>query len=316
MAEQISGPVLVAGATGSQGGAVARALRARGHLVRALVRDPAACAARALADLGATLVIGAFEDPASLEAAATGAAAVFSMQTPATQEDRDAERKQGQALIEAARRAGVRHFVQSSALNAGEYWSGAPDDRPRGPNYWASKADVEEMVAAAHFPAHTFLRPGFFMENLLPPKVDAMFPDLARGQLVSAMAPTTCLQLIAVDDIAAAATAAIENPARFGAAALPLVGDVLTPPEIASALSRACGADIAAVTRPAEDLLARGMWPRWVKTQQRYNLVSRPTRPDTMERFGLTPTRFADWVMRYADRLRITPDAASPRQTP
>src|SRR5258708_38971699 len=79
--------VLVAGATGGQGGKVARALLGRGHLVLALTGDPGSEAAAALAREGAVLVRGDFDDPASLRAALTedGSArvdAVYAMSTP------------------------------------------------------------------------------------------------------------------------------------------------------------------------------------------------------------------------------------------
>jgi uncharacterized protein YbjT (DUF2867 family) len=60
-------------ATGKQGGATASALLADGWQVRALVRDPNAAPARALADAGAELVTGDLADRASLDAATSGA---------------------------------------------------------------------------------------------------------------------------------------------------------------------------------------------------------------------------------------------------
>ena len=48
--------VLVAGATGSQGGAVADALLSRGHTVIALTRNPESENARKLVERGATVV--------------------------------------------------------------------------------------------------------------------------------------------------------------------------------------------------------------------------------------------------------------------
>ncbi len=62
----------VIGATGQQGGATARALLAAGAGVRALVRDPRAQPARALADRGAEVVRADIDDPASIRSALTG----------------------------------------------------------------------------------------------------------------------------------------------------------------------------------------------------------------------------------------------------
>ena len=72
--------ILVTGATGQQGGAVARALLAGGHKVRALTRKPDGEAARALAGKGAEVVRGDLDDVASLEKALAGAWGVFAVQ--------------------------------------------------------------------------------------------------------------------------------------------------------------------------------------------------------------------------------------------
>ena len=72
--------VLVFGATGQQGGSVARALLHRGWRVRALVRDPFSAGAAALAARGAELVVGTFEDRAAMRSAMAGVDGVFSVQ--------------------------------------------------------------------------------------------------------------------------------------------------------------------------------------------------------------------------------------------
>jgi nucleoside-diphosphate-sugar epimerase len=58
--------ILVSGATGQQGGAVARSLLGRGIGVRALTRDPAKPEARELAELGAEVASGDLEDRSSM----------------------------------------------------------------------------------------------------------------------------------------------------------------------------------------------------------------------------------------------------------
>ena len=71
--------VLVTGATGQQGGAVARALVSRGHRVKALTRKPDSDAARQLVSAGADLVIGDLGDADSVLKAASGVGAMFLM---------------------------------------------------------------------------------------------------------------------------------------------------------------------------------------------------------------------------------------------
>ena len=72
--------ILVCGATGSQGGAVARSLLDRGFRVGALTRDPHKPEARALADRGAEVVQGDMDDRSSVDRALEGAHGVFSVQ--------------------------------------------------------------------------------------------------------------------------------------------------------------------------------------------------------------------------------------------
>ena len=71
--------VLVTGATGQQGGAVARALLSRGHRVKALTREPDSDAARQLMSAGTDLVTGDLGDPASVLKAASGVGTMFLM---------------------------------------------------------------------------------------------------------------------------------------------------------------------------------------------------------------------------------------------
>ena len=73
--------VLVTGATGKQGGAVARLLLKKGHHVRAFTRKPDSLAAQELKRLGAELATGNFEDRASVERAAKSTDAIFAMST-------------------------------------------------------------------------------------------------------------------------------------------------------------------------------------------------------------------------------------------
>src|SRR5690242_15778847 len=112
--------ILVTGATGAQGGATARELLAAGYRVRLLTRNPASPAAGALTALGAEAARGDMDDAASLAEAMRGAYGVFSVQLPDTA-GTDAERRHGRALVDAARAAGVQHFVHTSVCEAGRH---------------------------------------------------------------------------------------------------------------------------------------------------------------------------------------------------
>jgi len=301
-----AGPVLVTGATGAQGGAVARTLLARDVPVWALVRDAAALAARALQAIGAELRIGDLDDPASLTGAVEGAEAVFSVQNAPAPGDPNSERRQGRALIDAARAAGVRHFLQTSVSNIGDFramagWTEGHWER----NYWESKADVEDAARAAGFPACTILRPAFMMENFAQPKAAFMFPDLARREILTAIGAETRIPLVAADDVGAAAALALIEPERFDGAAIELAGDWLTLGEVATILGRVKGVTIAARTRQPAELVARGQHAGWVESQQWQNVVGYPARPAMMEALGLAPTRFAHWASAHADSIDV-----------
>ncbi len=109
--------ILVTGATGQQGGSVARRLLERGLRVRGMTRNVEGDAAKALTGLGAEMVSAEFTDSGSLSTALAGVDAVFAMTTP-FEAGVEAETAQGVALVDAAADAGVDHFVYSSVASA------------------------------------------------------------------------------------------------------------------------------------------------------------------------------------------------------
>ncbi|WP_433630820.1 NmrA family NAD(P)-binding protein [Nocardia sp. CA-120079] len=224
-------PILVTGATGKQGGATARRLLADGIAVRALVRDPQAPAARALADAGAELVTGDFDTPATLDAAAAGARGVFLMPPAAFGPNgwqSDLEATRGIAAIEAAKRAGVEQIVFTGVASM-------TDETTWGQ---AGKSGIEEAAAASGL-RYTLLRPVRFMENyvLRGSPVDGII-DGVHKHLFPADQP---LQMIAIDDIAAFAALAFADPDRFHGRTLELAGDAITPVAALAAITRATG---------------------------------------------------------------------------
>ncbi|WP_433870674.1 NmrA family NAD(P)-binding protein [Saccharopolyspora sp. CA-218241] len=308
-----SAPVLVTGATGKQGGATARALRAAGVPVRALVRDPATDQAKAVEALGAELITGDLHDRDSVIRAAEGARAVFSVQLPAvTAEgfDFDGEVAQGINLIEAALAAGVPQFVHTSVTGAGQHTEtpGWAEGR------WASmeftlgaKSAIQERLRAAGFLHSTLLKPGFFMENFLP-SMAFLFPRGIEGGLVSVLNPETRLSLVAVDDIGKAAAAAIAEPERFDEVELELASDYLSMTEIAEVLSRALGTPLSAPDMTEQEALAAGM-PTMGATHEWLNVAGQPARPQYARELGLTLTSFEEWSQRH---MRATEEPAYP----
>src|SRR5215217_3238439 len=108
--------IVVTGATGKQGGAVAQSLLDRGFRIRALTRSPQKPEAQALADRGAEVVQGDMEDRSAMERALEGAYGVFSVQNY-WETGYDGEVQQGKTVADAAKAAGVEHFVYSSVAS-------------------------------------------------------------------------------------------------------------------------------------------------------------------------------------------------------
>src|SRR5215469_2375060 len=224
----ISGrPILVAGATGRQGGAAVRHLLEKRLTVRALVLDPQSGRAKALAGQGVQVVRGDMDDLASLKKAMVGVQGVYSMQDyfsagPAR------EVQQGKNMADAALEAGVEHFVFSSVGGA-ERKSGIP--------HFETKAEIERHIRKLGIPA-TILRPVGFMETYYYPVLEK---QLVKGRLFNPFQANNPLQTIAPDDIGNFISLAFAQPNRFIGLELEIAGSELTGRETAEVFSRVLG---------------------------------------------------------------------------
>jgi uncharacterized protein YbjT (DUF2867 family) len=221
-AEQI---ILVIGATGNQGGAVARHLLERGKFkVRALVRDPNKPASLALQQAGAELVKGDMGDCASLDRAFAGVYGVFSVQD--FKEGLDTEIRQGKAVADAAKGANLQHFVYSSVGSA---------QRNTEIPHFDSKFQVEEYIRETALP-YTIMRPVFFFYNY-----NGMRRVVENGTLFQPLSPETKLQQLSEEDYGAMITEVFERPADFLHREIEVASVEMTMPEIAAAFSHVLG---------------------------------------------------------------------------
>jgi uncharacterized protein YbjT (DUF2867 family) len=240
------GTVLVFGATGQQGGSVARALLAAGWDVRAFVRDPASEKARALEDAGARLAQGDLADEAAIRAAVAGAHGVFSVQPSSGQGDLygvtdEQEVRYGTVIADLSEAAGVRHLVYSSTNAAG--------DEPSGMGHFDSKAAIEQHIRSLPIPA-TIVRPASFMEMLIMPGFG--LPD---GHFAFFMQPEQAVQVIAVEDIGKIVATIFADRERFAGQTLEIASDTVTGNDLAAAFSKAAGKPVAYL-RFADAMLA------------------------------------------------------------
>ena len=223
--------VVVTGATGRQGGAVARhLLRDRTFRVRALTRNPAKPEARALADRGAAVFAGDFDQPATLERPLEGAYAVFSMQN-FWETGFQREIDQGVGVADAAQAAGVQHFVYTSVGSA---------HRNTGLAHFESKWQIENHIRSSSLP-WTILRPVFFMDNWENPM---MADPIVSGTLGFPLSPERSFQQVAVDDIGAFVLLALRKREEWLGRALDLAGDERPMRDVAEAFGRALGGPV------------------------------------------------------------------------
>ncbi len=272
--------VLVTGATGKQGGATLRHLAGRGGFrIRAMTRKPASEAARALAARGAEVVQGDLDDAASLERALTACWGVFAVQN--TWEAGVArEEEQGKRIAEIARRQGVQHYVYTSVGSA-HLKTGIP--------HFDNKARIEQKVRELRFPSHVIIRPVFFMENLLTPSM------LQGDKLVTAMRPTTKLQMIAADDIGRFAAQAFVEAGKWAGTETDLAGDAATMPEAAAAVSEIVGREITFEPIPIEAV--RKNSEDFAKMLEWFERVGYSADIPSLEvRWGIRPRTLREWA--------------------
>jgi uncharacterized protein YbjT (DUF2867 family) len=220
--------IAVVGATGQQGGAVVRALQANGQFkVRALTRNPSNHPK--LAD---EVVAADLNRPETLRAAFAGAHGVF-LVTNAWEAGRD-ESKQALAAVNAAKDAGVQHFIWSTLPNV-DAISGGTIDVP----HFTDKAKVERIVREAGFAYHTFVIAPFYYQNLLSAMAPQKQADGAAGWALPLDPERRVIHMGDITEIGRIVVGAIAQPELTGHGEhLPLVGDFLSFNEIIATLNR------------------------------------------------------------------------------
>lgn len=240
--DKTSRTILVTGATGKQGGAVLRHLMSHGWRLRAMTRDPSKPAAQELVAMGVEVVVGDFKDPASLDRAVEGCYGVFAVTTP-FEVGVEEEIAHGVALADAAKAAGVEHYVFSSVASANDE-TGIP--------HFESKMRVEEHMQYIGVP-YTIVRPVFLMENFASPMTKE---GIAKGTLSMGIDPNQPLQMIAVDDVGYAVARVFDRREKYLGKAVDLAGDELTMPVAADVMGEAMGCQVRFQQLPIEKLRA------------------------------------------------------------
>ena len=210
--------ILITGATGTSGTPVVEQLRAKGVAFRAMVRNPQK--AESLRGPNVEVVAGDLAKPESLGVALKGIDRLFLL-SPPVPDQVELETN----LVNAAKAAGVRHIVKFSAMTAD------PDVVPRFP---CAHGKVEEAIRRSGL-AWTFLRPTFFMQNLLG------FADMVRQGVIYQPAGKSKAAFVDTRDIAAVAVAALTEPGHEGKAYEITGPQLLSYDDVAAVFSRVTG---------------------------------------------------------------------------
>lgn len=215
----MSAQTLVFGATGTHGGAVAKALLDAGEAVTAFVRDPRSERALALERRGARLAVGDLDDGASVTRALTDVEVAYAVTTP-FQGGAEEEFHQGAQIIASATEARLPWLILASVASA------ADADVP----HFRSKARIEQALRESAL-TWTVVAPSYFYENVLSSR-DA----ISKGRLPLPLPSDTPLQQVALEDLAALVSVILSQREAHIGERVEVAGDSPTPEAMALAI--------------------------------------------------------------------------------
>lgn len=290
--------ILVFGATGAQGGSVARNLLSRGKFnVRVITRKPDSDASNALRALGAEIVPGDLDDPASLDAALEGVYGVFGVTN--FWEHFDREEIHGKNLVHAVAKANVKHFIFSTLPSIVKETNGAL----RSPHF-DLKAEHEELARTLGIPS-TFVHVPFYYENFL-----YFFPPRPAGDgtyVFGFPQGDTPLAAISVEDVGKLVAPMFEQPEQYIGKTVKLAGDEIPPAQYAEALSRATGKTVRYAHVPRETFAALGFPGAEDLADMfeyyRLHIPSRAEELKTCRAIAPDVQTFATWAAKHADKM-------------
>ncbi|MFF8592304.1 SDR family oxidoreductase [Streptomyces sp. NPDC015220] len=221
--------VLVTGANGFQGGAVARFLAGQGHSVRGLVRDEAKAAEQAAA--GVTPVcgdLGNLEDMRAAFQGVTHAVVVMPLEY-----DPDTVAGYARNIADAAREAGVRRLV---------YNVNTPVPEETTPYAGFETRRLAERVLRAGEVPVVVVRPPVYLENLFSPwNGPAIVGD---GVLAYPLPAEQRVAWMCHDDLGRVAARALDDDVPAGQVLNVGGADVFTGPELAAVFGQALGREV------------------------------------------------------------------------
>lgn len=251
--------IFVIGATGRQGGAVAKYLLKAGWKVRALTRNPDQPKARELKESGADVIKGDLDKPEQIRLFFEDIYGVYSVQNPWITGLKK-ETEHGIRIAELAAAAGVQHLVYSSA---------GPGTSDTGVPHFNSKIPIEKKIKELGIP-YTILRPAGFME-LMSDK-DFVPPLMIWNVTGKMLGEDFPLSWISCDDVGAVAKTVFSNPEEFKNKEIELVGDIRSMRECREIYTSVYGKRPLRIPAPVWlfRLMQKDLWlmHEWMKSQE------------------------------------------------
>ena len=242
--------IAVLGATGSQGGGLARAILSDSESefsVRALTRNVNSDKAKALADMGAELMAVDIDDPESLAKAFSGAYGVYAVTFFWEHFSPQKEMDEVKSIAQAARESGVKHLIWST-LEDTRKWVPLEDNRMptlsgkyKVPHFDA-KGESNKFFEEAGVPT-TYFHTSFYWDNLI---YFGMGPKKGLDGKLGIAFPMGDKKLpgISADDIGKCALGVFKAGDKYINKSIGIAGEHLTGQQMAEALTETLGQEV------------------------------------------------------------------------
>ncbi|XP_053326851.1 nmrA-like family domain-containing protein 1 [Spea bombifrons] len=230
--------IAVFGASGAQGGSVAKALLEDGTFaVRAVTRDPSKPAALKLKEAGAEVVAADLDDKRSLEAALSGVYGAFVVTNFWEHFSVAKEIAQGKLIADLSKSLGLKHVVFSGLENVKKLTGGKLEVL-----HFDGKGEVEEYFRAIGVPMTSVRLPSYY-ENLLT----FFRPQKSQdGKTYSLSLPVGDVPFdgFSVADLGHVVVSILKSPSEYAGKDIGLSAEKLTAEQYAAILSKVTGKTI------------------------------------------------------------------------
>jgi uncharacterized protein YbjT (DUF2867 family) len=309
--------ITIFGATGAQGGGLAHAIlqdKNSSFAVRAVTRDINSDKAKALAQLGAELVVADIDDQQSVENALRGAYGAFFVTFFWAHFSAEKEKAEAAIFVEAAKKADLKHVIWSTLEDTREY---VPLTDQRMPTlqgqykvpHFDGKGESDKLFIAAGLPT-TFLLASFYWDNFI---YFGSGPKRGEDGKLALTLPIGNAKMsgIAAEDIGKCAYGIFKKGTEMVGKRIGVAGEQLTGTEMADGLSKALGEQVVYNKVPADVFRSFGfpgaddlgnMFQFYDEFEKELNKtrdvgISKQLNPDLLS--------FEQWLKKYGNKIPV-----------